>query len=289
MSQDGKILRYQGSFDNDSNKVRKMIVRSQSYEELESDIADIFDSVPEYIKEKLLEYDKCCPPTDDKTLSELLDLFIDREANLDEIDSLFVYHLTVCEDKLSILKPLDYVLTDEKSAVREFLAENNVRFIKREGQLILYYNGQKQSLSSIISNNKLLARRLGYFNNPDCCINGFSFWKDIEKTSEGYYEHLERGPEILQNLDNYLDTNLASLYRNKYHYYGLVFEVPFSQAIFYDCPSLTEKDKKRFFIQNALKSLLGYYLGHTYNGSNPSIHISEGECAKVRYKILAKE
>ena len=266
-----------------------MIIRSETYQELESDIAELFDAVPEYIQEKVEEINANCESTDEETLNRLMDSFIAQEARLDQIDTFLAYHLTVCGDDLKVIKPLNEVLTDENSELRILLADNNLRIVNGNGHLRLYQNGKEIDPQVIRNRAQLLARRLGCLGEPDYCINGFSFWKDIRETSDGYYDQLEKGPEFLRCIDEFLGTKLAQTFRKRNHYYGLAYEVPFTTAIFDSHPTLSIHEKKQYYVHNALKMLLGYYLGYPYLGSNPMVRIPDAESAQVSFKILAKQ
>ena len=65
----------------------------------------------------------------------------------------------------------------------------------------------------------------------DFCVNGFAFWPDIEKTSDGYYAALQRGPEVIENMERFLGNNMLDEYRRKTNYYGIVFKVPLSEIV----------------------------------------------------------
>ena len=101
-----------------------------------------------------------------------------------------------------------------------------------------------------------MAKRLGYLGEADYCVNDFAFWPNIDKTSEGYFQDLKRGPEILENLDRFIGKDLWREYKKQSKYYGIVFKVPMPEIIYDGIDGLfTKEESVRFFIKNALEEI----------------------------------
>ena len=60
----------------------------------------------------------------------------------------------------------------------------------------------------------MFAKRLGYLGEADYCVNGFSFWINIEKTSDGYIQDLQRGPEIIENIGRFIGRDCGESIKN---------------------------------------------------------------------------
>ena len=121
----------------------------------------------------------------------------------------------------------------------------------------------------------------------DFCVNGFAFWPDIEKTSDGYFWDLQRGPEIIENIGRYIGKDLWREYQDKTKYYGVVFRIPIEDVIFDNKSDVNTKEEKiRCFIKYALFTLRDCY----YNcpgGSNIMLRISDDKKARP-FQVLCK-
>ncbi len=265
-----------------------MLLRTESFEELEEDIAELFDSVPEYIYEHIAKLEDICDPFDEDVFNDLLNKYIEDECNFGAIDTISVYHLAVAEKGRIVLEPLDRVLTNN-SSVSKILAQNGIYGKNKNGHIVLNYKGRDISEDYVKCKSPLLAKRLGYLGNVDYCINGFSFWMDIKNDSYGYYERLEHGPEFLQFIDELLGTTTAKAYREKYHYYGIVFEVPLKVAIFDSIEDISLNVKRQLIIRNSLKALLRYYKKALYEDCNIHIRIPDTNNAKISKYIKVCE
>lgn len=112
----------------------------------------------------------------------------------------------------------------------------------------------QQLLSS--GHHQLLAKRLGYLGEADFCINGFTFWPDIEKTTDGYYNDLDFGPEVIGCIGRYIGNELWREYRKKTKYYGVVFKVPVNEIIFDGVDGIeTQEDKVPDAVHEAAKEV----------------------------------
>ncbi len=264
------------------------VLRTDTCANLEEDIADLFDSVPEYIKERLLEIHNSTPPTDEEQMNTKLDCFINKEASLDLIKKIMVFHLSVCEDNIKQLAPLDIVLTTD-TLLNAVLKEQGISLEKDGTHLELWYHGKKVPHSYILNKDPLLARRLGLLGVGDFCVNGFAFGMDLRNNSENYYEYLSEGPELVQRVDDVFHTTCSQTYQKKCRYYLLCFELPIEQAIF-DCYSdYSSSEKAHILTRNALKILLGYYAGFVYGGTNILVRLDDSACVEIKEKQIIEK
>lgn len=101
-----------------------------------------------------------------------------------------------------------------------------------------------------------------YLGEADFCVNGFSFWINIEKTSDVYFWDLQRGPEIIENIGRFIGKDLWREYQELSKYYGVVFKMPVENVIFDGRDNVNTKEEKvRCLIKYAL-----FYLNDFYNG-----------------------
>lgn len=265
-----------------------MVIRTECIETIEEDIAEIFDAVPEYIREQVLQFDEQCPTTDEDIFNDLLDGFIENNAAYETIDGIQVYHLAVCNSNMETLQPLDITLTNA-SSIQQLLFENGIVIKKEHGTTLgIWHKGKRIREEYIKAQSPLLARRLGTLGVADYCVNGFSFWATIKQDSEGYYDRLKQGPEFLQYLDELLRTTVATQYRELGVYCGLMFEIPINRAIFDRCEGASCQEKAKLLVRNALKILLGYYKGFTYQGCNIHVRIADCDSVKIKKRIIAE-
>ena len=57
------------------------------------------------------------------------------------------------------------------------------KYEEQNGRLRFFYKGKEITKEDILAKEhfRLFARRLGYLEEADFCVNGFSFWPNIEK------------------------------------------------------------------------------------------------------------
>lgn len=271
-----------------------MIIRTETYRDLEEDIAVICDCVEEFIYEKLVDFDNECikgVDSDWDKFDELIDQFVEENADLSLVDEVYVYHLARHFSEPIELLPLKELLLTE-NAFSDFLANNEIVFENQDGQLAFYYKKHLISPQQLLSSghNHLLAKRLGYLGEADFCINGFTFWPDIEKTSHGYYRDLQFGPEVVGCIERCLGIDLCSEYREKSNYYGMVFKVPLDEIIFDGKDGVgTREDKARCLIKYALLTLHGRYFHCASSSNNPMLRIADDSKVMVDHCILIEE
>lgn len=187
-----------------------MIIRTETYRDLEEDIATICDCVEEFIYERISDFDSQCIDgfdSDWDRFYELIDQFVDENADLSL--GMYIYHLARhLSESTELLSLKELLLT--RNPFSAFLADNDIVFKEQDGRLAFYHKrhliAPQQLLSS--GHHHLLAKRLGYLGEADFCINGFTFWPDIEKTTDGYYNDLDFGPEIIGCIERYIGDEL---------------------------------------------------------------------------------
>lgn len=271
-----------------------MIIRTETYRGLEEDIATICNCKEIDIFEKMGDFHKQCVDgfnTDWDKLYDLVEHFVEGNVNQFLVDEVYIYHLARHISEPTELLPLRELLLT-KNVFSNFLAENNVVFKDQDGQLEFYYKNflitPKQLLEK--KNQKLLARRLGYLAEADFCINGFTFWPDIEETSDGYYRDLQFGPEFLGCIGRYLGLDLCQKFREKSRYYGVVFKVPIDEVVFDNMNDVeTQEEKVQYLIKCSLLTLLGLYFHQPLSSNNPMLRIRDDSKVKVEHCILIKE
>lgn len=271
-----------------------MIIRTETYRELEEDIATICNCEEEYLFETLHDYDVQC--RDDICLDcdkfyGLLDQFIEKNADLDLIDEIYIYHLGRHFIQPIELLPLKQLLLS-KNSISDFLADNEIKFAEEDGQIKFYYKEGLITPDQLMAKrgHSLLARRLGYTDEPDFCINGFTFWPDIESTSDGYYNSLRFGPEFIGCIERYLGIGILREFREKTNYYGIVFKVPLNEIIFDKASEIKNtKEKARFLVRHSLMTLHGFYFGFALDSNNPILRINDSSRVQVDHCILIKE
>jgi hypothetical protein len=165
-------------------------------------------------------------------------------------------------------------------------------FKNRDEHLEFYYKDclitPKQLLER--KHKSLLARRLGYSDESDFCINGFTFWPDIEETSDGYYRDLQFGPEFMRCIGRYLGADLCQKFRKKSRYYGVVFKVPIDEVIFNGVNDVeTQEEKVRYLIKYSLQTLQSCYFHQLSSSNNPMLRIRDDFKVKVDHCILIKD
>lgn len=118
-----------------------MVIRTETYKNLEEDIATICDCVEEFIYERISDFDSQCIDgfnSDWDRFYELIDQFVDENADLSLIDEVYIYHLARHFNEPTELLPLKELLLT-KNPFSAFLADNDIVFKEQDSQLAFYY------------------------------------------------------------------------------------------------------------------------------------------------------
>ena len=270
-----------------------MIIRTETYRDLEEDLATIMDIDELFLYERLAEISRECLDefhSDWHKYEEQIDSLISEYADLNMVDEVYIYHLGRHVIEPKELLPLKNVLLSENK-VSDFLKKHDIVFDEQNGKLRFFYKGREITTEEILTKGhlRLLARRLGHLEEADFCINGFSFWPNIEKTSDGYYQDLQRSPEIIENIGRFIGKELWREFKAQSKYYGIVFKVSVEDIIFDERTDIETKEKKvKFLIKYAL-----YYLNDFYNnsvgGNNLRLRIHDSKKVEVDHCILIDE
>lgn len=268
-----------------------MILRTETYRELEEDLATIMDIDESYLYEKLYEISKSCPLYSDwDKYEKQIERLILECVDLDLIDEVYVYHLSRHLIEPKELIPLKDLLLSE-NRFSTFLKEHNVVFDEQDGKLRFFYVGRQITADEILASGHfhLLAKRLGYLGEPDFCVNGFAFWPNIEKTSDHYFQDLQRGPEIIENIGRFIGKDIWRDYTERSNYYGIVFKVPIEELVFDGRDDIdTKEGKVKCLIKNALYYLNDFYDG-SIRGNNLMLRIPDDKKVEVDHYILIEE
>ena len=99
------------------------------------------------------------------------------------IDEIYVYHLGRHMVEPKELLPLKDLLLSN-NMLSNFLQLHDIVFHEKNGQIHFFHEGLLITAEEILSRDHfhLFAKRLGYLGEADYCVNGFSFWINIEKT-----------------------------------------------------------------------------------------------------------
>lgn len=264
-------------------------MRTETYKDIENDLADILDVDNLYLFERLCTiYDEERNANDYvDNLTKKINQFISENLNPDFIlDEIYVYHLARLISVPKELKPLKQVATTDNEFSR-FLKSNDIEIVEKEGKLELYYKNRWMPAEMFReAGQSLLAVRFGHLGEADFCVNGFPFWPDIEKTSHHYYNALKKGPEIIENLGRFLKINLVAQYQKQSKYYGVVLKAPIENIFFDGLDRITgKKEKTRLIIDNALRTLMSHYNDAPSGDNNPIIRFSDNESIPVDYVI----
>lgn len=224
---------------------------------------------------------------DDEKFFDLSSNFISKNNN-GKIEEVYLCHLIRSIDCPEQLYPLHEVLTT-KNALSDFLSEKGFSF-KTLGQKIkLVHNGREYSESELgtpLEDNNYhghLAVRFGYENEADYCLNGFLFAINPEKSTDGYYDLLKHGPEILQDLDRYFDTNLSSQFYELSNYYFALMRVQLNQIIFgKNEEQRISHDRTKLFLNYCFQAIYKLiYVDKNGEITNPMIRLDDFDFATV--------
>lgn len=243
-----------------------MMINVESVDRMIDDICEMLDIVPEYLMEQLLKISESASEADDYcgAFLGLSELFI-QEHTSEKIENIYFCHLTRSIDKPSGILPIQALLTTENS-FSLFLKEYSLRFFLEDEQLVMEYQGKRISPLKLYDPDRFenkhvrLAGRLGYIGVKDYCVNGFVHAIDPEKSTDGYYRLLMHGPEILQDLDEFLHTNMCMEYIKRSKFYYAVSKVPLSNVIFDQRQDFNvEGDRTKIYLSICFEFLLSWY------------------------------
>lgn len=272
------------------------IIRVDTLENLINDLCSFLRVSQIELCNKIFEmYSECQESEhyyfDDEKFFDLSCDFISKNNN-EKIEEVYLCHLIRSIDCPEQLYPLHEVLTT-KNALSDFLSEKGFSF-KTLGQKIkLVHNGREYSESELgtpLEDNNYhghLAVRFGYGFEPDFCLNGFLFAINPQKSTDGYYYTLKRGPEILQDLDRYFGTNLSSQFYELSNYYFALMRVRLNKIIF-DEKQYTRisHDRTKLFLDLCFQAIYNLlYIDKNSGITNPMIRLTDAESAIVETYI----
>lgn len=221
-----------------------------------------------------------------------LDIFKDEIIQIisdfypkEQIDEIYVYHLTrrlndSIEDKSC--DSLKSLLLQE-SPLSKFLRQYNIDFFEKEGHPVIVFNNNEISLENsyevqsskslyelIFNDNNdsledefdadvcYLRGRLGYdTGREDYCFNGFAFRHFLMKNS--YVKDLDKGPEFLVKLSNYLSIDgILEKYRENSKYYCFTYKMTIDEIIFDERADLENQNKANYFLVQILIRIMFY-------------------------------
>lgn len=207
------------------------------------------------------------------------------------IKEVYVAHLTRHIESPKELKPLIKLLNEENEFTH-FLRNNQVTFTNCEDYISMNYKGKKVETKELYDENTTenehcrLAGRLGCCGIPDYCINGFAFAIKPELSTDGYYEYLSEGPELLQDLDNFLNTNLCKKYKEKSKYYISIFKVKLEDIIFDNITSFNGSINKEINYLILCFMFLSSYYCDSSSVFNEVIRLNDFQTVEVDHNIL---
>ncbi len=203
----------------------------------------------------------------------------------DQIDEIYVYHLTrrlndsIGDKSTDNLKSL--LLKD--SPISKFLRQYNIYFVEKDGHPVIIFNNNEISLENsyevqsskslyelIFNDNNdsledefdadvcYLRGRLGYdTGREDYCFNGFAFRHFLMKNS--YVKDLDKGPEFLVKLSNYLSIDgILEKYRENSKYYCFTYKMTIDEIIFDERADLENQNKANYFLVQILIRIMFY-------------------------------
>lgn len=116
-----------------------------------------------------------------------------------------------------------------------------------------------------------LGVRLGYIDERDFGINGFSYIFNIKELEPYYYDQLTSSPEIFRDLENFLKIDLTTDFALKSKKYIHMLSIPLSQITLgygYSYSVVSNEKKELEYLVKCLKTLTDYYV-YGYSRNNP--------------------
>lgn len=270
-----------------------MVIKVDTFENIEEGVCDAFDIAEEYLREVVVEaYDNAYNNHGmnyGTAFDEWISNFV-RENATQDITEIYVCHLARLIEKPKVLMPLPEVLTTN-TELSLFLKEHSISFRMEGHRLILSYRGREvlpveiYDPESVMNEHCGLAFRLGYFEDEqDFCVNGFAFGADLKNGSDGYFDRLSWGPEILMRLDDFLKTHLQLDFMECSTYYKVYIKRPIEDIIF-DKKSelLTEEQKSEYFLERCIEHLAQFYCTGEGMLDIPVIRFADDKAVVVDY------
>ena len=210
--------------------------------------------------------------------------FID-ENKRKQLEEIYVYHLGRYIAIPNELKPLPKLLTS-KNSLTEYLKSRDVFFTYEDRKIWLVYKGKRVNAVEIYDEQRLenhcrLAKRFGYFNIADFCVNGFAFAADIEKEGNHYYSSLQIGPELLQDLDDFLETDMCNDFNKISHYYLFTIKASLDDIIFDGKEDVRNHDEKQKYYLYKCMLFLNEAYERSSSRDNPIIRFRDDKTVKI--------
>lgn len=210
---------------------------------LNIDIADLYFAISD-----LYEKSMCDLYFDENRFFELSSQFI-SERNNDILEEVYLCHLTRSIDCPTVLMPLPQLLTTDNSFT-SFLNRNKLEFSYEYSKIFVRYKGvqiDEDKLSAIDRAKRYYGRlgnRFGYNILKDYCVNGFMFAINPETSTDNYYAYLKQGPELLQDLDAFLQTDLCSEFCKLSNMYFALSKVSINDVIYDENEQISDLNEK---------------------------------------------
>lgn len=235
-----------------------MIIRTETYRDLEEDLATIMDIDELFLYERLAEISGECLDgfhSDWDKYEEQIDSLILEYADLNMVDEVYIYHLGRYMVEPKALLPLKELFLSE-NRFSAFLKEHNIVFDEQDGQFRFFYRERQITAEEILASD---------------------------------FHDLQRGPEIIENVGRFIGKDLWREFKEQSKYYGIVFKIPVEEVIFDGRDDTeTKEEKVRCLLKYAL-----YYLNDFYNGSiggnNLMLRIHDSKKVEVDHCILIDE
>lgn len=267
----------------------EMIFDGTSYDTIESGLSTILNIDANRIKDIILNFMNKA----EKDQHIEMDIFREqcysfiKKNKVDYIDKVYVYHLGRHIGIPDELMPLPKLLNTENS-MTEFLKKRNLKFKYRTGKIIILYCDKEISENEIydekrFENHCRLAKRLGYFNTKDFCVNGFAFAANIKNDTNNYFAYLYHGPELLRDIDELLDTQISAEYFEISKYYLFSLEESLENIIFDSKENLKDNSEKEiYYLYECMLYLHAYYAKKSFGLHNPIIRFSEDKSVNIK-------
>ena len=203
------------------------------------DICNVLNITEEKLKDSINSFSKAAQTEywfDVEIFNKQSERFLNTLSAV-SFEKIYFCHLTRSIATPDVLLPIQDLLTSQND-FSTFLKNHNLLFKKVDNKLSMIYDGrvipEKEIYDSqrFENNHNRLAGRLGFCGEADYCVNGFAFAYNPKKSTNGYYNLLNRGPELLQDLDELLGTHLCDDYCKSSKYYYAICKVPLQQVIF---------------------------------------------------------
>ena len=271
-----------------------MVINVECIDRMIDDICDYLDIVPEYLQERILDiWDASIEDKffDSNKFYKLSASFVSEYSD-EKIEEVCLCHLTRCIGQPSVLLPLCKLLTTD-NLFSNFLKERNVEFYSKNKNIVMVYKGKPippielYDPDSVDNKHTRLAGRLGWCGEKDYCVNGFLFGIDLKNSTDSYYHTLMDGPELLQDIDSFLNTNLCQEYKKCSKYYLAIAKVPLNKII-YDDGLNNGRDRTKQYLAHCFQFLLSWYTGDfqwSKNLYNVMIRMNDFEFVNVDHYL----